>query len=81
MQPLVKKELHTEEALIAQIQEAHEKYSICGIMLLGGEPLLQTKGLLPVVRWCKQKNLSVLLFSGYTLAQVQKLPLGGHKSY
>ncbi|WP_104711069.1 4Fe-4S single cluster domain-containing protein [Helicobacter felis] len=77
MQPLVKKELHTEEALIAQIQEAHEKYSICGIMLLGGEPLLQTKGLLPVVRWCKQKNLSVLLFSGYTLAQVQKLPLGG----
>nr|WP_199763924.1 4Fe-4S cluster-binding domain-containing protein [Helicobacter felis] len=39
MQPLVKKELHTEEALIAQIQEAHEKYSICGITLLGGEPL------------------------------------------
>ncbi|CAM2825403.1 4Fe-4S single cluster domain-containing protein [Helicobacter felis] len=77
MQPLVKKELMQEGALIEQIYLASEKYQICGITLLGGEPLLQAKGLLPVVRWCKQNNLSVLLFSGYTLAQIQKLPLEG----
>lgn len=37
-----------------------------GITLLGGEPLLQIKGLQPIVRKAHEKDLSVMLFTGYT---------------
>ena len=38
--------------------------------MLGGEPILQSKGLSYIAKWCKENNLSVILFSGYTLEEI-----------
>ena len=38
--------------------------------MLGGEPILQSKGLSYIAKWCRENNLSVILFSGYTLEEI-----------
>jgi anaerobic ribonucleoside-triphosphate reductase activating protein len=38
-----------------------------GITLLGGEPADQLDELIPVMKWSKHNNLSVILFTGYEI--------------
>jgi anaerobic ribonucleoside-triphosphate reductase activating protein len=38
-----------------------------GVTFLGGEPVLQAKGLSEIAKFCKENNLSVMLFTGYVL--------------
>jgi len=48
-----------------------------GITLSGGEPLAQAKPLVDFLRLVRQNsNLSVILYSGYTLEQIRQLPHG-----
>ncbi len=48
-----------------------------GITISGGEPLLQAKPLAEFLRLVRRhSNLSVLLYSGYTLQQIRRLPHG-----
>ena len=63
------------EALIEQIVTAAP--SLDGLTVSGGEPLQQSEALLQVLQAVRQRTaLSVLLFSGYTLPEIQRLPLG-----
>ena len=38
---------------------------------------MQSIGLAKIAKWCRQNNLSVLLFSGYTLQEMQSMSLEG----
>jgi len=59
------------------IEEAHRKHDLEGITLLGGEPLLQARGLALVAASARRLGLSVMLFTGYTLDQLRHLDLPG----
>lgn len=48
-----------------------------GITITGGEPLLQAKPIVAFLQLLRRNSkLSVILYSGYTLEQIQKLPYG-----
>ncbi|MDR2117556.1 MAG: radical SAM protein [Planctomycetaceae bacterium] len=49
------------------IEKSLNENKIEGITFLGGEPVLQAKGLSEIAKFCKENNLSVMLFTGYTL--------------
>ncbi|MDA1467262.1 radical SAM protein [Brachyspira hyodysenteriae] len=70
MQPIIKKHIIDCDDIIEQIKYSKENYHIEGITLLGGEPILQSKGLAYIAKWCRENNLSVILFSGYTLEEI-----------
>ena len=77
MQALVKREVVKTHSLIEKIEKSRVINGIEGITLLGGEPILQSIGLAKVAKWCSQNDLSVLLFSGYTLQEMQSMKLEG----
>jgi anaerobic ribonucleoside-triphosphate reductase activating protein len=56
---------------------AKDKQGIEGVTFLGGEPMLQAKGLSVVAKRCKEIGLSVVVFTGYTLEYLQKNPMAG----
>jgi anaerobic ribonucleoside-triphosphate reductase activating protein len=45
-----------------------------GITVLGGEPMDQPEGLLPVLRGARDLGLSVVVFSGFTLEELRARP-------
>lgn len=53
--------------------ESKKQHSIEGITCIGGEPFLQTEGIAELVCWCQENNLSVMVFTGYTFAEIQDL--------
>lgn len=53
------------EDLICLIEKAVQEYNIEGISLIGGEPLLQVRGISYLAAWCKKHKLTVLLFTGF----------------
>lgn len=77
MQALVKKHIYTCDDIIKIIQNSIDKYGIEGVTFLGGEPILQSKGLLKISKWCKENNVSIILFSGYKLDEIYKMNLEG----
>lgn len=52
-----------------------ERHQIEGITLLGGEPLLQTQGLFALTTWCKEHNLTVMLFTGYSSDELERVQI------
>ena len=71
--PVRKASFQTEEDVIAWIGENRRKHNIEGVTFLGGEPVLQAKGLLPVVSWCQEEDISTMLFTGYTEEEIDDL--------
>jgi anaerobic ribonucleoside-triphosphate reductase activating protein len=57
-----------------QVCEACERDAIEGITLLGGEPLAHATGAAALARRVRGQGLSVMVFSGYTLAEARELP-------
>ena len=51
--------------LICHIEAAKTQYGLEGISLIGGEPLLQVRGLSQLASWCKSHQLTVLVFTGF----------------
>ena len=49
------------------IENSKQRNGIEGITFLGGEPVLQAKGLSEIAHYCHDSGLSVMLFTGYTL--------------
>lgn len=68
--------VNTDEVL-KWISLAKDKHDIEGVTFLGGEPMLQAKGLSVVACGCKEIGLSVVVFTGYTLEYLQKNPMPG----
>ena len=59
--------------LIELLDKSRNENLIEGITLLGGEPILQAEGLSNIAAWCKNKNLSVILFTGYLYEELLAL--------
>ncbi len=60
-----------------QILQSAKEDEIEGVTFLGGEPLLQAKGLAEVARFAWDHGLSVMVFTGYTLAECRENQLPG----
>lgn len=59
----------TVAALVEQIPEGVE-----GVTLLGGEPFAHAAGAVEFATTVKTRDLSVMIFSGYTLAELRAMP-------
>ena len=59
--------------LLNQIEDAAAG-GIEGITLLGGEPFAHAGGAAALARQVHDRNLSVMVFSGYTLEEIGRLP-------
>lgn len=66
----------TDEVL-KWISVAKDNHNIEGVTFLGGEPMLQAKGLSEVASGCKKIGLSVVAFTGYTLEYLQRTQTPG----
>jgi len=53
---------------------AAERDGVEGITLLGGEPLAHAAAGAALARRVRERGLSVMVFSGYTLAEARELP-------
>jgi anaerobic ribonucleoside-triphosphate reductase activating protein len=59
--------------VVAQIAETATRDRIEGLTLLGGEPLAHAQGATALARRVQNLGLSVMIFSGYTLAEARAL--------
>lgn len=71
------RQLVTSESLTHRLAEAKEQFDIEGLTLLGGEPMLQAQGLSELAAGAQSLDLSVMVFTGYTLAELKAGPLPG----
>ena len=77
MQALEQKHIVSIEDIEQLIYETIESKEIEGVSFIGGEPFLQAKGLSTLAKWCKGHNLSVLVFSGYTMEELHASNMEG----
>jgi len=73
MLPFVGGQAMAVSTLIAQIHSAQKEHGVEGITLLGGEPLAHATGAVVLARAARHLGLSVMVFSGYTLAEARAL--------
>ena len=59
--------------VLDQVDEAITAHQIEGITLLGGEPFAHCESAAALASAAQEKDLSVMVFSGYTLAQIHDL--------
>jgi anaerobic ribonucleoside-triphosphate reductase activating protein len=57
--------------VLAQLDTAT---AVEGMTLLGGEPLAHAAGAVALARATRARGLSVMIFTGYTLAEARRLP-------
>ena len=69
---IIKKHLIPTNILLEKIAASKIENDIEGITLLGGEPILQAKGLSFVAEQSQSMGLSVMLFTGYTYKELKK---------
>jgi anaerobic ribonucleoside-triphosphate reductase activating protein len=59
--------------VVRQVREEAARHGVEGITLLGGEPLAHAPGAAALARAVQAAGLSVMVFSGYTLAEARRL--------
>jgi anaerobic ribonucleoside-triphosphate reductase activating protein len=64
----------TVAELVAQVEQAALEHGVEGITLLGGEPLAHAAGAAVLARALRQRGLTVMVFSGYTLEEIRANP-------
>jgi anaerobic ribonucleoside-triphosphate reductase activating protein len=79
MLPFVPRDLVTAASVLDEIARAQRTHGIEGATFLGGEPFLQAKGLAEVAAGMQDLGLSVMVFSGYTLEQLERLQPEGYE--
>lgn len=63
--------------MVQRLAEAREAFGIEGVTFLGGEPMLQARGLAQVALGAQAMGLTVMVFTGYTLDELATVqPLG-----
>ena len=60
-----------------RVLAAHEEWGLEGVTFLGGEPFLQAQGLAAVAEGVSHAGLSVMVFTGYTMGELNELNLHG----
>lgn len=73
----VERKVVSAESVAQQILEAKRDYDIEGVTFLGGEPLLQAKGLGLVAEIASSEGLTVMIFTGYTMSEIEAINLPG----
>ena len=65
-----------QQMIVAEIlnllDDSHQRHHLEGITLLGGEPTAQPAAAAAIARGAWERGLTVLIFSGFTLEQLQK---------
>ena len=77
MQPLVLAHILDVNDVKELIMESKRQHGIEGITCIGGEPFLQSEGIAELVCWCQENGLSVMVFTGYTFAELQDIIYNG----
>ncbi len=77
MQPLKPRLILPVEEVVSRIRTAAAEHHVEGVTFLGGEPMLQAKGLSVVARAARRAGLTVMVFTGYTLEECRASPLPG----
>lgn len=67
----------SSEQLCSLVVEAWRTFGLEGVTFLGGEPMLQARGLAPVARCAHEHGLSVIVFTGYERAELDTCGLAG----
>jgi len=62
----------TAAELLAEVLAAHAAHPIEGVTLLGGEPFAQAEALAPLCLGLRAAGLTVMVFSGYTRASLER---------
>jgi anaerobic ribonucleoside-triphosphate reductase activating protein len=75
--PIVPAEIVECDAAWQWIAAAKQEHGIEGVTFLGGEPMLQARGLADLAVRCRSEGLSVMVFTGYTLEELRRLNLPG----
>lgn len=75
--PLAERELVSTASVLEWLKIAHHLHALEGVTFLGGEPMLQAQGLAVVAQGAQLLGLSVMVFSGYTKAELEDLQLPG----
>lgn len=60
--------------VVGQVEATALGHGIEGITLLGGEPLAHAAGAAVLARAVRERGLTVMVFSGYTLEEARQLP-------
>ena len=74
---LEERHLVSAHHVVDDLARAKADFAIEGITFLGGEPFLQAQGLAVVAAAARAMDLSVMVFSGYTLEELHALNLPG----
>lgn len=74
---LAERELVSASSVLEWLENAHLVHELEGVTFLGGEPMLQAQGLAVVAQGAQLLGLSVMVFSGYTRAELEVLQLPG----
>lgn len=77
MQPLEPRTLVPVGEVVSRVLAAAAEHGLEGVTFLGGEPMLQAKGLAAVARAVRGAGLTVMVFTGYTLEECRANPLPG----
>ncbi len=74
---LAERELVSASSVLDWLENSHHTHDLEGVTFLGGEPMLQAQGLAVVAQGAQALGLSVMVFSGYTKAELDALKLPG----
>lgn len=75
--PFARRQVIPASDIILEINRALEIHDIEGVTFLGGEPTYQAEGLAEIAASCQSQGLSVMLFTGFSLAQLRRRNLPG----
>ncbi len=67
----VPKHVHSVDEILGWVVEAQKKFGIEGMTCLGGEPFSQPAALASLAESVREMGLSVMVFSGHTLEELQ----------
>lgn len=66
-------QIMSSQDIIDQVQLAKQQYPLLeGVTFLGGEPFLQAQGLADIAQLAQQMGLSVMVFTGYLLEELNE---------
>lgn len=74
---LVERDFVSAASVLDWLKNAQHVHDLEGVTFLGGEPMLQAQGLAVVAQGAQSLGLSVMVFSGYTKAELEVLKLPG----
>ncbi len=72
--PFAGGETRTLGAMVRSMEQARAETGIEGISLLGGEPFAHARPAVELAKAARQRDLTVMVYSGYTLDEIRAMP-------